>query len=83
VREQISNQLARIDVLEKKLEGFERGTVEKKELKGLRQEYRKLWETQHLDQVNLKAHVWSIGKSLPSLSSSFERSKELMQRSTG
>ena len=51
-------------MLEKKLEGFERGTVEKKELKGLREEYRKLWETSHLDQVNLKAHVWSIGKSL-------------------
>ncbi|GAA5823718.1 hypothetical protein JCM5353_008567, partial [Sporobolomyces roseus] len=63
----ISNQLEKIHELEQRLQGFEKQTVEKKELKSLRDEYRKLWESSHLDGVNLKAHVWSIGNSCSQL----------------
>jgi len=64
---QISSQLEKIQVLEKRLASVESTQVSSKRLDGFRNEYKKLSDSQHLDLIDLKAHVWSIGKKRNSM----------------
>ncbi|KAL8278288.1 hypothetical protein RQP46_009320 [Phenoliferia psychrophenolica] len=57
----VEDQLAR---LESRLDAFS----PKSDLDGLRKEYRALTESQHLDLLSLKAHVWGVEQDLLKLS---------------
>ncbi|GAA5912930.1 uncharacterized protein JCM6883_006261 [Sporobolomyces salmoneus] len=63
----ISSQLDRISLLESRLRSLESTQVSSKQLDSFRNEYKKLSESQHLDLINLKAHVWSIEQDLVNL----------------
>ncbi|GAA6013890.1 hypothetical protein JCM11491_000459 [Sporobolomyces phaffii] len=72
----ISSQLDRISVLETRLESVEASQVAQSQLAALRSEYKKLSESQHLDLINLKAHVWAIEQDLVN----FEKRNELERK---
>ncbi|GAA5937934.1 uncharacterized protein JCM15063_005417 [Sporobolomyces koalae] len=63
----VTSQLDKINQLEDRIQRLEPKMVDKKELKSMREEYKRLTETQHLDLINLKAHVWSIEQDLVNL----------------
>ncbi|GAA5843574.1 hypothetical protein JCM3766R1_002417 [Sporobolomyces carnicolor] len=65
----ISSQLERISQLESRLNQVESSQVSMSQLESFRNEYKQLSQTQHLDLINLKAHVWSIGTSLAQFNS--------------
>ncbi|GAA5991501.1 hypothetical protein JCM5350_005186 [Sporobolomyces pararoseus] len=63
----ISSQLERIAELESRLKSVESTQVSSKRLESFRNEYKKLSDSQHLDLIDLKAHVWSIEQDLVNL----------------
>ncbi|KAK4054006.1 hypothetical protein OIO90_003651 [Microbotryomycetes sp. JL221] len=60
----ISNQLQRIQTVEHELNQLTSNMGSKKEIKDVRKELQTLFETQHLDQVELRARVWAIEQDI-------------------
>ncbi|CEQ41075.1 SPOSA6832_02754, partial [Sporobolomyces salmonicolor] len=63
----MTSHLRRIESVESTLSSLSSSAATKAELASLRDEYRKLFETEHLDALNLKAHVWGIEQDLHKL----------------
>ncbi|GAA6039774.1 hypothetical protein JCM8097_004215 [Rhodosporidiobolus ruineniae] len=66
--EALTTHLTRISSLESSVASLQFDTATKTELDSLRQEYRKLLEGEHLDLLNLKAHVWAMEQDLHKVS---------------
>ncbi|GAA5870921.1 hypothetical protein JCM8547_000033 [Rhodosporidiobolus lusitaniae] len=62
--EQMASHLSRISTLESTTTSLSHNSATKPELNSLRAEYRKLLEAEHLDVLNLKAHVWALEQDL-------------------
>lgn len=60
----MATHLSRIATLERALAKLTDERATHAEVDSLRAEYRKLLEAEHLDVLNLKAHVWAVGESL-------------------
>lgn len=59
----MASHISRISLLESTVSRLESSSAPKSDLDSLRQEYRKLLEAEHLDGLNVKAHVWALGAS--------------------
>jgi hypothetical protein len=59
----MSTHISRISSLESALSKLESSAATKKQVDSLRGEYTKLLESEHLEVLNLRAHVWGIGPS--------------------
>lgn len=59
----MSTHISRISSLESALSKLESSAATKKQVDSLRGEYTKLLESDHLEVLNLRAHVWGIGAS--------------------
>ncbi|BGP43783.1 hypothetical protein JCM10449v2_007840 [Rhodotorula kratochvilovae] len=66
--EQMASHLSRISTLEASLEKLASSSATQAEVAGLRAEYRKLLEAEHVDLLSLKAHVWGLEQDLRNLS---------------
>ncbi|GAA5949483.1 hypothetical protein JCM21900_000235 [Sporobolomyces salmonicolor] len=65
--DKMTSHLRRIESVESTLSSLSSSAATRAELASLRDEYRKLFETEHLDALNLKAHVWGIEQDLHKL----------------
>ncbi|GJN94104.1 hypothetical protein Rhopal_007178-T1 [Rhodotorula paludigena] len=65
--EQMATHLSRIATLERALAKLTDERATHAEVDSLRAEYRKLLEAEHLDVLNLKAHVWAVEQDLRNL----------------
>ncbi|GAA6059150.1 hypothetical protein JCM10212_003897 [Sporobolomyces blumeae] len=67
--EAVTTQLSRITTLEYQLADLaSRTSTTPRDVESLRQEFRKVSQGQHLDVLNLKAHVWALEQDLQNLS---------------
>ncbi|GAA5905896.1 hypothetical protein JCM6882_009064 [Rhodosporidiobolus microsporus] len=66
--EQMTTHLTRVTALEKQTAALSESAATKAELDSLRQEYRKLLESEHLDLLNTKAHLWALEQDLHKIS---------------
>jgi hypothetical protein len=57
----MASHLSRISHLEQTVKSLQSSTAQRSELEAARQEYRKLLEAEHLDGLNIRAHVWALG----------------------
>lgn len=57
----MTTHVKRIQSVQGELEQFKKDSARKKDLESLRAEYTKLVESNHVDLLNLKAHVWGVG----------------------
>ncbi|BGP27874.1 hypothetical protein Rt10032_c14g5217 [Rhodotorula toruloides] len=64
---QMSTHLSRISSLESAISKLESSSATKKQVDSLRGEYTKLLESEHLEVLNLRAHVWGIEQDLHNL----------------
>ncbi|BGP35626.1 hypothetical protein JCM10296v2_007467 [Rhodotorula toruloides] len=64
---QMSTHLSRISSLESAISKLESSSATKKQVDSLRGEYIKLLESEHLEVLNLRAHVWGIEQDLRNL----------------
>ncbi|BGP11637.1 hypothetical protein JCM10049v2_007547 [Rhodotorula toruloides] len=64
---QMSTHLSRISSLESAISKLESSSATKKQVDSLRGEYTKLFESEHLEVLNLRAHVWGIEQDLRNL----------------
>ncbi|GAA5879941.1 hypothetical protein JCM1840_006938 [Sporobolomyces johnsonii] len=65
--DKMASHLRRIESVESTLAALSSNAATHAELASLREEYRKLFEAEHLDALNLKAHVWGIEQDLHKL----------------
>ncbi|GAA5838489.1 hypothetical protein JCM11251_003407 [Rhodosporidiobolus azoricus] len=66
--EQMTTHVTRITSLEETTTSLSERSATKAELDSLRQEYRKLLESEHLDLLNTKAHLWALEQDLHKIS---------------
>ncbi|KAI5481337.1 hypothetical protein MNV49_004959 [Pseudohyphozyma bogoriensis] len=64
----LTTHIKRIEHVETALSTLEGKAVDKDEIAGLRKEYRALLETDRLDLLALKAHLWGLEQDLSTLS---------------
>lgn len=67
----MSDHVGRIERIEKQIETFALKKESKKEIDTLRAELKKLYEGNHMELLELKAHVWGIGQEVSGRSMTF------------
>lgn len=59
---QLEDYAERLAKMEKSLKTVETDAARRKEVAELRREFKHLSEAEHLDLLDLKAHVWGLGE---------------------